>query len=112
MMSYEKKQTKTIFWRIIQLLLLIMAQKNDNAAAAISLQIGILHFKNSDKNSGDTERREKNGDLFVIEKNLKYSCTCIVHEKAYGEEYIQSEWGLWKKNKEIHKKKINVQYSY
>ena len=40
--------------------------------------------------SGDTERREKNGDLFVI-KNLKYSCTCIVHEKAYGEEYIQSE---------------------
>ena len=32
---WEKKQ-KTIFWRIIQLLLLIMAQKNDNAAAAIS----------------------------------------------------------------------------
>ena len=49
MMSYEKKVLK-----------INNGSKENRYAAAISW-------------SGDTERREKNGDLFVI-KNLKYSC--------------------------------------
>ena len=63
-----RKKTKNNFLKNHSIIIINNGSKNDNAAAAISLQIGILHFKNSDKNFGDTERREKNGDLFVIEK--------------------------------------------
>ena len=36
----------------------------------------------------EIQNEEKRMEIYLL--NLKYSCTCIVNEKAYGEEYIQS----------------------
>ena len=80
-------------------------------AILLAVQKKVLKINNGSKEnryaaaiswSGDTERREKNGDLFVIKKNLKYSCMYLY---CTWESIWRRIYTKWMRNKEIHKKK-------
>ena len=89
-MSYEKKN-KTNFLKNHSIIIINNGSKNDNAAAAISYRSEFFTSRIPIR-IPEIQKEEKRMEIYLLlKKNLKYSCTCIVHEKAYGEEYIQSE---------------------